>query len=344
MRKRLTGSAILALTVLATVAVGQPPPAPPSAPKADDRKVEKKPADSTDAAIAAALANDPDVKIARAKLQLAEAELAKARLAVAQKVIALRATIELHKKAVEVAEVKFRNTEHLNKGSAPVVSATEVQIERLALQRAQSALAAAEAELKLLTGPADGTGPLSELSHQLDVDAALAIRKQERLLHNQIQQLYIRTLPERSAIKGPIPDRIRAALDQPVKLGPKGQEVTFPQALEVFRKEAGLDISVRGTLPAQTVIDPKNPNGVRQRAAAVDSEGETLPVGAWLQLFEDNAIVPLTTGTVKYHFYVREYGLLISSRESAPTDAPTLTEFWKQASAKEPKKEPTPNK
>ena len=59
-------------------------------------------------------------------------------------------------------------------------------------------------------------------------------------------------------MKGPIPDRIRAALDKPVKLGAKGEKMTFDKALEVFRKEAGLDVPVRGTFPCGR-RRPKNP-------------------------------------------------------------------------------------
>jgi hypothetical protein len=56
------------------------------------------------------------------------------------------------------------------------------------------------------------------------------------------------------------------------------------------------------------------------------SEGEELPVGAWFQLFQDTA----AAHNPGFTFYVREYGLLIANKQSAPPDAPTLTEFWKQ--------------
>src|SRR5690242_6987409 len=74
-------------------------PAPP--PK--EKEKEKK-ADSLDAAIAAALANDPDVKVARATVQLAEAGLATARQATVLKVTNLTFTITELKTAVAGAE------------------------------------------------------------------------------------------------------------------------------------------------------------------------------------------------------------------------------------------------
>jgi hypothetical protein len=152
---------------------------------------------------------------------------------------------------------------------------------------------------------------------------------------------------ERAAVKGPIPDRIRAALDKPVKLGAKGEKVTFEKALEAFRKEAGLDVPVRGKLPRVEGTDPKSPI-VKLQPIEIASEGEELPVGAWFQLFEDNAVAPHVVGggTTRYRFYVREYGLLISSTDSAPPDAPTLTDFWKQKPppAKDTKPESAPPK
>jgi hypothetical protein len=66
----------------------------------------------------------------------------------------------------------------------------------------------------------------------------------------------------------------------------------------------------------------------------VVTDGEELPVGAWMQMFQDVA----AEKSEGFAFYVREYGLLVANKQSAPPDAPTLTEFWKQPKAAEPKK------
>ena len=55
----------------------------------------------------AALANDPDVQVARAKVLLAEAEMAKARQAVVLKVMTLRASIEEHRRNVDAASERL---------------------------------------------------------------------------------------------------------------------------------------------------------------------------------------------------------------------------------------------
>ena len=273
--------------------------------------------DAADAVIAAALANDPDVKMARAKIQLAEAELAKARQAVTLRVVTLRAKIASHRTEVATAQDSVALiTRQVQAGTTPT---SELLSPRTKLEAAQAAQALAEAELKLLTG---GTGvavadPTADKVGRVwggwdDLANAEDASKVARLLEYHRAVL----LQERAAVKGPIPDRIRAALDKPVRLGAKGEKVTFPQALEAFKKEAGLDVPVRGTDAFVSIL----------------SQGEELPVGAWFQLFQD---------TYDGAFYVREYGLRFATKQSAPPDAPTLTDFWKQ---RPPAKEPAPKK
>lgn len=112
MRRLLTISALLALC--ATSASGQPQPLQPPA-FVQPKPAEKKPGPA-DADIAAALANDPDIKMAQAKIQLAQAELAKARQAATLRVVTLRAAIEQHKTAVDVAQVRKNTAEKLGGG------------------------------------------------------------------------------------------------------------------------------------------------------------------------------------------------------------------------------------
>ena len=116
-----------------------------------------------------------------------------------------------------------------------------------------------------------------------------------------------------AAPKGPVSDRLRAALDKTVSLGPKDAKVTWEQAVEVFKKDAGLDVPVRAEVKVGPVV----------------SLGETLPVGAWLQLFAD--------GTAGTRVLVREYGLLVTSQNLAPPDGVSVFEFWKQKPAAAPK-------
>jgi hypothetical protein len=222
--------------------------------------------------------------------------------------------------------------------------------ERAKLEAALAALASAETEWKLLTAAGAG-GPVGDLHVEPSNAATLAALRYiethgggdrpEVLVMRYY--LALGAAREREAVKGPIPERIRAALDKPVKLGPKGTKFTFPQALEVLEKEAGWDVPMRGRFPVRVVPGPGN---LRQELIEITSEGEELPVGAWFQLIEDNAIVSRPNEPpVRFRFYVREYGVLISPVDFAPPDAPTLTEFWKhKPPAQGAKDEPTPKK
>jgi hypothetical protein len=349
----LTASALVALTIITATAGGQPQPGGPKK-GGDDKKLfgekaDKKPADPTDTAIATALANDPDVRMAKAKIQLAEAELAKARQAVTLKVVALKGKIDLLK--TEVANLQ-ESVAVLNQAFKQGAAPQSLLIpERAKLEAAMAALASAETEWKLLTAPGAG-GPVGDLLIEPNDAVPLALRYLGAHTANDpaaarlAQFLAVMgAAREREAVKGPIPDRIRAALDKPVKLGPKGEKVTFEKALAVFKKEAGLDVPVRGAYPMRFSYDPKNPNEPQAHPIEIVSEGEELPVGAWFQLFEDSAgpVNRRNGEPTRFRFYVREYGLLASSAAAAPPDAPALTEFWKQKlPAQGPKDEPAP--
>jgi hypothetical protein len=314
MSRRLTVSALFAAGLFA-VAVAQPPagaPPQPDVKKGDD----KKKADPADGLVAAALANDPDVKVARAKVQLAEAELAKARQGVVLKVMTLTASIKELKRAVEAAQERAAWAERMVKQG--VGDGRQLLDERAKLETAQAALARAETELKLLTG-GGGQEFRTEVVPGRDADhvarAVEWLMKAQDDANTRYEAAFalaaLGLSVEKHAVKGPIPDRIRAALDKPVKLGANGEAVPFEKAMEIFKKDAGFDVPVRG--PGDLVKSP-----------VIVSQGEELPVGAWLQLYQDYG----SGGNSR--FYVRDYGLLFTDKSSAPPDAPTVTEFWKQ--------------
>lgn len=327
----LTTSVLFALAALATVATGQPqPPAPQPPAKKTDKPAPK--ADPTDALIAAALANDPDVKMAKAKIQLAEAELAKARQAVTLKVVSLKAAVERYKVEVDLTDRQY----HLIDAqvmSGKAASADVVPV-RLKLETAKAALAAAETELKLLTGGGASTAADTVPDRYTTTWTWLKLHQDAANAESSAAiQAYIAAMNvtrERAAVKGPIPDRIRAALDKPVKLGAKGEVVSLEKALEVFKKDAGWDVAVR-PLPSHL--------------PAIMSHGEELPVGAWFQMFEDITYNPAGNDKHQCRFVVREYGLLLAHEKNLPPDAPTLTEFWKQKlEVKETKPDAAPKK
>lgn len=292
MRRRTTASALAAVAVFAGLSPGQPP-----APKA--------PADPTDALIQKALANDPDVQVARAKLALAEAEVAKARQAAVTRVLMLRDTVEQQRQAVARASESFALKERLAKANQLSREELLVAQDRLAATRA--ALERAETELRLLTG--DGPKAAAPRATSDDIAAEIAGLLAQSYPNAAAEALAL--LNQRVGAKGttgPIPDRIRAALDKKVRLGGKGDGISLDAAMEVFKKEAGLDVPIRPTpSPMPRIV----------------LDGEELPIGAWFQMFQDHG------GHAGITFYVRDYGLLVANRQTAPPDAMTLTEFWR---------------
>lgn len=319
MRKLFAISTALALAA-ASVVWAQPPAKvePPPVPKAPPAKADptKKPADPTDAAIAAALAHDADVKMARAKIQLAEAELAKAKFLVTQKVVTAHVALRDARAAVLAAEQQVEAI-FAQLRDQRVPNAQDRSDYRLALSRVESAkskLAFAETEWKLLTGAgraAEGGSSVEWFFERFRVPQPHA---DAHFLAEAFEAAILLDVVRAKPPVGPVSDRIRAALDKPVKLGAKGKAVQVADAVDVFKRSAGLDVPVRGADALEAVLE---------------ISGEELPVGAWFQLFQDE---------LGFTVYVREYGLLFAKKGNAPADAVTLTEFWKQKPGPAPKK------
>jgi hypothetical protein len=352
---KLTASAVLAIGVAAFTAAAQSPyltgtpgqfgpgpgkksqTRPPGQPGSGQPDAQGSPAaapasdlDSAEALVRSALANDGDVRMAQAKLQLAEAELLKARQIVVLKVMTLKNTIEDLKGQVALLGRKVETIERL--GGKQGVAPTEVINERLPYERAKRALATAELELKLLTG-----GALKELGMNEHGDG---VRLWDAAMNKAIKSEIDAKIQAKAGPDGPIPARIHAALDKPVKLGAKGEKITFSRALEIFKKEAGLDVPVRDNLlPEAPPGNSFTPSGGGDRNEAppvkvarvsgdfsgvlpITSEGEELPVGAWFQVYAD--------ANPSVLFVVRDYGLLVTNRRFAAKDVLTVNEFWKQ--------------
>jgi len=323
MSRRMMASALVLIGLVAVIALGQPPSAGQSrskkpAPGPDAATTKARPADD---AVAGALANDPDVQVAKARILLAEAELAKAKQAVVLKVMTLKATIQELKSTLAAAEERVAWAARMvEKGQAPQ---RQMLDERAKLESAKAALDRAQTELKLLTGAGMEAGASADPgASDLAVQRGL-LWLSRQALHDPSPEANSFTTSQAalaalylSGFKTPagaVPDRIRAALDKPVRIGTKGKVVPFDEAMEIFKKEAGLDVAVR--FGANTLA-----------VGSITSEGEELPVGAWFQLYQDAAL--------QGSFYVRDYGLLFCHTTTAPPDAPTLTEFWKQKPVK----------
>lgn len=279
---------------------------------AEKAAAEKKQSEEAlDALIAAALANDAEVQVARSKVQLAEAELARARQQATHKVVSLNSAVREQKRAMQTAKEAFQLVQAANQRGT--ISSNDFLIAREKFEAVQAKQAALETELKLLTGPDKREKPAGMgIKLQFDnlEDVHRNVKWSDTCTACHQMPLGLKVLPPKAA--GPVPDRIRKALDFPVKLGPKNAKVTFEQAIDLFKKSVQFDVIVRNDF----------------NMAPVTSYGEELPIGAWLQLFMDT--------NPDLRLLVREYGLLVSKKELAPPDAISVADFWKQKPEKKP--------
>jgi hypothetical protein len=111
--------------------------------------------------------------------------------------------------------------------------------------------------------------------------------------------------------RGPMADKLRAALDLPVKVSP-AKDVPLADLLAPFRTAA------KGVPFLLHLGDKAN------QPTSLSLEGE-VPLGAAFQALED--VVP------GLKCYVREYGILITEEgATAVTDGIALIEFWRLGS------------
>lgn len=368
MRRILASSALFGLAVVAA-AFAQP--GTNADKKAADKKVVgqklyEKPADPADAAIAAALAHDPDVRMARAKVQLAEAELAKARQSVTVKVITLRATIEEQKAAVAIAQETFALTERLVKSGQAALA--ELNQARAKLEAAKAGLARAELELKLITGgglagaaaadphhaglafntfigwldtpactachavpgAAGAAPPKADAPHPLGFRDANAAVRQGNLEMGRL--FYLNSQRAAEAALG-VSASVRGAIPDRVR-------AALDRKVKVGEKGQKVPLTkALEVFKTEAGLDvPVRGVGDHEVAPVVTTQGEEMTVRAWLQLFEDYS--------AGGRFYVREYGLLFTIKDQAPPDALTLTQFGeiRAATKKDDKPKEGPDK
>ncbi len=312
-------SAVAALLLGAALACGQQPAAPP----ADKEKPKDEPAKTKlEEMLEKALHDNPDVRLAAAKLAEAEAELTRARLQVVQKVAAAYQAVEAQKAAVasaatELAEVKSR----VGTGTTP--QGPEREAERKLID-AKAKLADLESQLPYLLGQQPAAVDETILR-------SLALqgpqRSSEASYADYVRRYYLDLygrLPTKDEMKagvdakivvqGPAADRIRAALDKPFSFECKDQTVSYLlQRMNSEFQDANPDLLIKNNIPFSN-----NDSNVSVVFAKV-------PFGAALEWVEDSS--------PKYRIAVRDYGLVIAPKDDLPPGAPPLRDFWKGGKA-----------
>ncbi len=274
--------------------------------------------------LAKALRDNPDVRLAAAKLAEAAAELNKARLSVVQKVASQYQAVEAQKAAVDGAAAELEETKAAYKAAS--VSKADMRAAEQKLIDAKAKLAQLEAELPYLLGEeAEGKNTTAAL-----LGAATRPPRPEdaELMRHAFLDIIGRapTLAEAAAfgpdgklyvaVQGPTADRIRAALDKPFTYN--GKDIVLSEIIK--KMSEALQIASQGLVIKDAAHDVTNVNGV-----SVDFDN--MPLGATLEWVEDT--LP------NYRFYVRDYGLVFAARDQAPPGAPLLHDFWKGAKAED---------
>jgi multidrug resistance efflux pump len=323
---RLTGLAALLALLLGGAGLGQ---------QGSDAKDAKKPAEEKkpsqlEELIAQALRDNPDLRVADAKLREADAELNRVRLQVIQKVVAHQHTIETLESAVKTAEASYRMAEaklkqadaeykrlksidagiaqaDLDAGRANLETAkANLDAAKAALQAAKADLAKAQAELPYLLGKSNKAGQGGKLS---STEIGLQALAQQQVIVQELDTLVLREAAlnalgtARAKPQGSVADRLRKALDTSTNLK-AAAGMPLEELLDGLQKAA--DVPIVNTLQQNQVT------------LRTDFNLQNVPLGAAFQCLEDVAGVQLG---------VRDYGIVVS--KTLPPDVTHLHDFWK---------------
>jgi len=237
-----------------------------------------------------ALKNNPDIRVADAKVREADAIANRTRLDVTQKVVQLYHSIEAARANVQVAEKELERMRLLEKQRT--VSQGEVAASKAKLVQAKTELSKLEAEVPYVLG---------QQNLQFSGEIRLEASGPARVTLSDGTSLSI------SSVRlGPMDDKLRAALDKPITIEMKAPKLD--EFLQTLRKVS----------PEILIHHVKVTLGDDQLS---DVEFRQVPLGAVLQWLQDEM--------VQSRIVVRNYGVLLTHEANLPPGAVLLDEFWK---------------
>jgi hypothetical protein len=286
-------------------------------PPAQALVVKAAPKSKLEEMLAQALQNNPDIRVAKAKqeqaraaLNEAEAEVNRAILQVAQKVTSLHQAMD-NQKAI-VGTVQDEWTSAKGQYEAGRITAGDFAQVRGKVEVAKAKLAELGSELSLVLGKAP---PGAEGIRAVQVDSACVKCHQnpspevwdEKTLQAAHHIIGFKTdwLLAKMTTKGPMADKIRAALDKEVHFNYTNADLD--EVIKGLQKETGLTIQVV--------------RSAGESSGKLTFHLEGLSFGAALQMLED--LLPNS------RVVIREYGLLLTPKERVPPGAVLLNDFWK---------------
>ncbi len=314
MRRKVVETLALVL-VLAGASIGMGQPATPQATDSNAAApAQPKPAPAKsklEEMLAEALRNNPDIRVAEAKLAEADAELNRTRLLVTQKVIDLHHAILSQKAVVEYEQKKFERMKKLaEQGSIDSQLLDEAQ-QKLTIAKAK--LAELEAQVPALLGKVAHAAEGNHIEVLPSGPRYYPLVGVAQLIRTAKGNMLVQIDANLQRAAGPMAERIRKALQTPVKADYKDE--SFDAILKDLAKK------VEG-LSFRNLFERGGGNFPSQKMSLRFEEA--LPVSALLQALADE------TGCT---FVVRDYGILAIAAKNAPPGAMTVQEFLQQKPA-----------
>ncbi len=301
-----------------------------------------------------ALKDNPDIRVAEAKVREADAELNRTRLQVTQKVLAFHHSRESQKAIIRVAEEDLQRIQKLEANKA--VSAEEVKQAQQRLSASKAKLAEIEAEMPYLLGQQQRLTTAGSLSLSPDgkwlysntidgtvklwesaiIDLAKPIDINTPILENSnfinsgaIELELFGQFKQSPKETGSIADKVRKALETQVTVDYK--QKTVHDILEDLKKK----------VPGLSIHDL---SGVSQVVINVQIDGQ-VPLRTALEMLEDTGSVFLHQSEAgRVSFVLRDYGILFAPVSSLPSDAVHISNLGRGLKLTKPENDKAPAK
>jgi hypothetical protein len=259
-----------------------------------------------DECLSEAMNNNPNIIAAKAQVALDEAKLNSVRLEVARQIIDLHAQVIAQYQLRDSATMQLDRADALYKrGNVPL---SEFESAKTSVINANAKLAALETELRFQMGKA---GPVTSRSvAQYSTGGGYGM-----------QNASTDTTPaQREQLKGPIVEKVLAALDKTIEVD--FSDTPLEYVFAYLKERTGITF----------MLDPDCP---LDSSTPVSLSLKEIPLGALLQALEDKTVLQQT------QIVVRSYGLFLTTKDNSLQRGYTpALELWN--GVERPKTSPTP--
>jgi hypothetical protein len=268
--------------------------------------------------LARVLKDNPDIRVAEARLREAEAELNRTQLLAAQKAITFHAAWEAAKAKVAAVDADYQRMLKLLPSRA--IAQEEVRQAEANLAAAKAELAKVEAELPFLIGSLgkQGEGKPGMSDKGLGEPRYFAGG-------SSVRGFQFGQNPPSQPVTRSVAEKLRKALETPIKVDYRDKP--FTEILAHLADQVP-DLSFRNRV--SELYSNGNPRLTVQFK-------EPMPLHAVLQALEDEfntgARTPPQGGIRSICFVVREYGLLVTPEASIPGGAVLVSDFLRNEAA-----------